>query len=116
MTVALPPELSERALAAALEELAGVVGPEHVLTSEQDLREFRDPFWFKGWHDYDASAVVQPQSVEEIQAIVRIANERRLPLWVSGVGRNNGYGGSSPRVRGSVVVNLRRMNRVLEIN
>ena len=39
-----------------------------------------------------------------------------MPLWVSAVGRNNGYGGSSPRVRGSVVVNLRRMNRVLEIN
>ena len=31
-------------------------------------------------------------------------------------GRNNGYGGPAPRVRGSVIVNLRRMNRVLEIN
>ena len=80
------------------------------------MREFRDPFWPLSWDDYEASAVVQPRTVEEIQAIVRIANERRVPLWVSSQGRNNGYGGSSPRVRGSVVVNLRRMNRVLEIN
>ena len=87
-----------------------------MLTSEEDLLEFRDPFWFRGWDDYEAAAVVQPQSVEEIQAIVRIANEHKVPLWVSGVGKNNGYGGSSPRVRGSVVVNLRRMNRVLEID
>jgi 4-cresol dehydrogenase (hydroxylating) len=80
------------------------------------MLEFRDPFWFRTWDDYEAAAVVQPQSVEEIQAIVRIANEHRVPLWVSGVGKNNGYGGSSPRVRGSVVVNLLRMNRVLEID
>ena len=30
--------------------------------------------------------------------------------------RNNGYGGPAPRVRGSVIVSLRNMNRVLEIN
>ena len=79
-------------------------------------REFRDPFWHLDWDDYEAAAVVQPATVEEIQAIVRIANEHRVPLWTTSTGRNNGYGGSSPRVRGSVVVNLRRMNRVLEIN
>jgi 4-cresol dehydrogenase (hydroxylating) len=47
---------------------------------------------------------------------VRLANEHRVPLWTTSQGRNNGYGGSSPRVRGSVVVNLRRMNRVLAID
>ena len=116
MTVTLPPDLSEQALSRALEEFAAAVGSEHVLTSEEDLLEFRDPFWYLGWDDYEASAVVQPESVEEIQEILRIANEHKVPIWVSGVGKNNGYGGSSPRVRGSVVVNLRRMNRVLEIN
>jgi 4-cresol dehydrogenase (hydroxylating) flavoprotein subunit len=116
VTVTLPPDLSEQALSSALDEFVAAVGSEHVLTAEEDLLEFRDPFWYRGWDDYEASAVVQPESVEEIQEIVRIANEHRVPLWVSGVGKNNGYGGSSPRVRGSVVVNLRRMNRVLELN
>jgi 4-cresol dehydrogenase (hydroxylating) flavoprotein subunit len=116
VTLTLPPDLSEKALSAALEEIAAAVGSEHVLTSEEDMAEYRDPFWFKDWDDYEAAAVVQPETVEEIQAIVRIANEHKVPLWVSGVGKNNGYGGSSPRVRGSVVVNLLRMNRVLEIN
>ena len=39
-----------------------------------------------------------------------------MPIWTTSQGRNKGYGGSAPRVRGSVVVNLRRMNRILEIN
>ncbi len=116
MAITLPPDLSETALQTALDELAAVVGAEHVLTSEEDLLEFRDPFWYRSWDDYEASAVVQPETVEEIQAIVRIANERKVPIWVTSQGRNNGYGGSSPRVKGSVVVNLRRMNRVLEID
>lgn len=116
MTSVLPTDLTESALGAALDGFRAVVGDEHVLTSEEQLLEFRDPYWFAGWDDFEASAVVQPSSVEEIQGILRVANERRVPLWVSSQGRNNGYGGSSPRVRGSVVVNLRRMNRVLEVN
>ena len=57
-----------------------------------------------------------PTTVEEIQEIVRVANEHKVPLWTHGQGRNNGYGGPAPRVRGSVIVSLRRMNRVLEID
>jgi 4-cresol dehydrogenase (hydroxylating) len=115
-TRVLPPGLSESEFDRVLEELAAALGADHVLTGEEDTAEFRDPFWFHAWDDYEASAVVQPASVEEVQAIVRIANEHKVPIWVSGVGKNNGYGGSSPRVRGSVVVNMLRMNRVLEID
>ncbi len=99
----------------AIEAVGAVVGAEHVLRGEAAL-EFRDPFWFKGWPQYDAVAVVQPANSEEVQAIVRIALEHNVPIWTTSQGRNNGYGGSSPRVAGSIVVNLRRMNRILEIN
>ena len=37
-------------------------------------------------------------------------------MWTSSTGRNNGYGGAGPLLRGSVVVSLRRMNRVLELD
>jgi 4-cresol dehydrogenase (hydroxylating) len=108
--------VTEQALAAALDGFRATVGADGVLTADEELAEFRDPYWFPGWDDYEASAVVQPRSVEEIQEILRVANEHGVPLWVSSQGRNNGYGGSSPRLKGSVVVNLRRMNRVLEID
>jgi 4-cresol dehydrogenase (hydroxylating) len=100
----------------ALEELANAVGSEALLTSDEDLREFRDPFAYATWDDYTASAVVMPETVEQVQEVVRIANRHKLSLWTNGQGRNNGYGGPAPRVKGSVVVSLRRMNRVLEIN
>jgi 4-cresol dehydrogenase (hydroxylating) len=57
-----------------------------------------------------------PETTEEVQAVVRIAGEHGVALWAQGQGRNNGYGGAAPRVRGSVTVSLRRMNRVLEID
>jgi 4-cresol dehydrogenase (hydroxylating) flavoprotein subunit len=100
----------------ALGGFAAVVGAEHVHTSSEVLAEFGDPFAPPGWDDHVGSAVVQPASVEEVQAIVRVAGEHRVPLWTTSQGRNNGYGGSAPRVRGSVIVNLRRMNRVLEVD
>ena len=112
----LPPGVSEQDLAKALDAFTAALGAERVLTGEEDLRAFRDPFAFSTWDDYTASAVLMPETVEEIQAIVRIANEHRVPLWTHGQGRNNGYGGPAPRVRGSVIVSLRNMNKVLEIN
>jgi 4-cresol dehydrogenase (hydroxylating) flavoprotein subunit len=112
---AVAAHLSSAQIERALDAFRAVVGAEHVLTGD-DALEFRDPFWFRDWPQYDASAVVQPATQEEVQAIVRIANEQGVPLWTTSQGRNNGYGGSSPRVQGSVVMNLRRMNRILEIN
>jgi len=115
MSVTLPTGLSSARIAGALDAIRAEIGTEHVLTGEAAL-EFRDPFWHKNWDDYDASGVVQPGSVEEIQAVLRIANERGVPIWTTSTGRNNGLGGASPRVKGSIGMNLRRMNRILEIN
>jgi 4-cresol dehydrogenase (hydroxylating) len=99
-----------------VDAVIAALGAERVLTSDEQLDEFRDPFEPKQWQQYTASAVVMPETVEEVQAIVRIAGEHGIPLWTHGQGRNNGYGGGAPRVKGSVIVSLRRMNRVLEIN
>src|SRR5262245_9689354 len=116
MATMLTPGLSEQEHALALEAFRAALGPDAVLTAEDEPREFRDPFAFATWDDYGASAVLMPQTVEEIQAIVRIANEHKVPLWTHGAGMNNGYGGPAPRLSGSVIVSLRRMNRVLEID
>jgi 4-cresol dehydrogenase (hydroxylating) len=113
---ALPPGVSERDLSRALDTFASALGAEAVLTAGDELAEFRDPYAFAGWDEHTASAVLMPSSVEEVQAIVRIANEHKVPLWTSSQGRNNAYGGAAPRVSGSVLVSLRRMNRVLEVN
>jgi 4-cresol dehydrogenase (hydroxylating) flavoprotein subunit len=112
----VPPAVSEHDLSAALGEFVGVLGAERVVTDEDGLREWRDPFQHASWDEYVGSAVVMPETVEEVQEVVRTAGRHGVPLWTLGQGRNNGYGGPAPRVRGSVIVSLRNMNRVLEIN
>jgi 4-cresol dehydrogenase (hydroxylating) flavoprotein subunit len=101
---------------AAVRELRDALGDEHVLTDPVELAAWRDPMEHASWDAYTAAAVVLPATVEEVQAVVRIAARRGIPLWTHSTGRNNGYGGPAPRVKGSVVVSLRRMNRVLEID
>ena len=116
--MATPPGVTERDFSRALEELANAIGSEWVFTSDEDVNLYRDAYSpFKGEpEDRVPSAAVAPDSVEQVQAIVRIANRYRLPLWTISTGRNLGYGGSAPVYSGSVVVDLKRMNRILEVN
>jgi 4-cresol dehydrogenase (hydroxylating) len=112
----LPPGVEPEQFDRFLAQLAEALPAERILTTEAALREYRDPYAYETWDDYTASAAVLPTSTEEVQAVVRAANEHRIPLYTHSQGRNNGYGGPAPRVRGSVVVSLREMNKVLEIN
>jgi len=113
-----PPGVSTADFSAALEKLAGVVGKEWIFTSDEDLDLYRDSF-SPYWHEQEdpvPSAAVAPDSVEQVQAIVRIANQYKIPLWTISTGKNLAYGGSAPRLSGSVVLDLKRMNRVLEVS
>lgn len=99
----------------ALQDIRAITGDDHVLTGDA-LRDFRDPYWPNTWTQFDPVAVVQPASQDEIKAIVKVANHRRVPLWTCSLGNNKGYGAASPRTEGAIVVNLSRLNKVLEIN
>jgi 4-cresol dehydrogenase (hydroxylating) len=99
-----------------IEALVEALGKDAVVADEEGLREYRDPYTYAGWDEFTASAVVMPETVEQVQAVVRLANEHGVPLWTFSQGRNNAYGGPAPRVKGSVLVSLRRLNRVLEVN
>lgn len=103
-------------LDAARARMIEAIGTEAVLTEESRVREFHDPYEGADAEQYQPSFVVQPATVEEVREAVRIAGELGIRLWTSSTGRNYGYGGSAPVVNGSVVLNLRRMNRILEID
>lgn len=86
-------------------------------TSVERARNTHDAFHIALQEDLVSSAVVYPGSVEEVQAIVRWANKHLIPIYPISMGRNIGYGGTAPRVPGSVVIDLgRRMNRILNID
>jgi len=113
-----PPGLSAATFADGLAEMRSAVGGEWVFTEEADLHAYRD-FYSVFWDEPEerlASAAVAPGSVEEVQAVLRAANARGIPVYPISTGRNLGYGGAAPVYSGSVVIDLKRMNRVLEVN
>lgn len=117
MTV-LPPAMDAGGFARLLEEFRSAIGTDWVWSSEEDLGPYRDsfsPVWDTA-EERRASAAVAPESVEQVQAIVRIAHRHKVPLYPISTGKNFGYGGPSPNVTGSVVLDLKRLNRVLEVD
>ncbi len=116
MAQVLPPNVSPENFRKALAACAGVVGKEWVLSSEEDRNTYLDAFAPGNADEHAASAAVAPKSTEEVQGIVKIANQYRIPLWPVSTGRNLAYGGSAPALRGTVVLDLKRMKRILEID
>jgi (+)-pinoresinol hydroxylase len=114
----LPPGVSAASFASALREFETALTKEWVLTSDEDLNPYRDHFSMLKGEPEEAvpSAAVCPANVEQVQAVVRIANRFKIPLYAISTGKNFAYGGPGPNVRGSVTVDLKRMNRVIEVN
>jgi len=96
-----------------VEELARVVGPEHVLTGT----EIHDDYT----HDEALTTtpspplvLVKPGATGEVAAILAVAEAHRVPVVARGSG--TGLSGASvPRPDG-ILVSFERMNRILEID
>lgn len=58
-------------------------------------------------------ALHEPMSVEEVTAIVRYARSSKVPLYPISKGFNWGYGSRSPVVENCGLVDLGKMNRIL---
>ena len=94
-----------------IQELVAIVGTENVSTRGPDLEA----------HSVDESCidphlpevVVWPSSTEEVAAILRYANARRIPVspWSGG----SSLEGNPVPVQGGILLAMYRMNRVLEV-
>lgn len=103
---------------AAIKKLVSIVGKNWVFTDAKDLDTYRDsysPFWGTD-QEIKVSAAVAPSNTEEVQKIVRVANEFEIPVYPISTGKNLGYGGAAPNMDGSVCIDLKRMNKILEID
>jgi 4-cresol dehydrogenase (hydroxylating) len=110
--------VSEADFAEALRLFAAAIGPQWVFADDEDLVTYNDAY-SPSWGEPDdkvAAAALAPASVEQVQAIVRIANRFSVPLYPISTGRNLAYGGSAPVHSGSVILDLIRMNRILEVS
>lgn len=101
---------------AAIPDFRAIVGEKWVANDEETLFAYRAADSASDDESFLPSAVISPASVEEVQAVVRAANVHKTPLWPISTGKNYAYGGPAPRAKGTGVLDLRRMNKILEIN
>ncbi|MEO6798057.1 MAG: FAD-binding oxidoreductase [Candidatus Dormibacter sp.] len=100
--------------AEALRAFRDAVGAEHVLESVDALLPYAvnvDPAG-----DVPPAAVVQPGSVDEVRTVVAAANRCHVSIYPLSAGRNHGLGMASAVDPGNVIVDLRRMNRIVEVD
>ncbi len=116
MKLVLPPHVSSAAFDRALAAFEQVVGKQWVLATDEDREAYLDVYAPGDPAAHASSAAVAPGSASEVQALVRLANEHRIALWPISRGKNFGYGGSAPRMPGTVIVDLGRLKRILEVN
>ena len=107
----LPPGLSASRLDRALRDFGRAVGDEWVLATDLDRDTYLDHFAVDE-AAHAPSAAVAPLTVEQVQEVLRIANRHKVPLWPISRGKNFGYGGAAPLLKGSVVLDLSRMKKI----
>ena len=97
---------------ATLEELRQILGPHGLISSSEELRTYE----CDGLTNFRVipSAVVLPDSTEQVQAVVRVCHRERIPFVARGSG--TGLSGGALPVAGGIVICLARMKRILEVD
>lgn len=112
----LPPGLTDRQFDRALAAFAAVVGEDWVLASDEDRSTYSDIYAPGPETQWPPSGAIAPGTVAEVQEVVRVANRFRTPLWTISRGKNLGYGTAAPRLPGSLVLDLGRMNKIRHVD
>jgi glycolate oxidase len=96
-------------------QLENIVGRKNVIFAAQEKME---PYSHDETHGHEYSSfpevVVQANSASEISAIMKLANEARIPVTPRGAG--SGLSGGAVPVMGGILLSLERMNRILEVD
>ena len=100
----------------AIGEIRRIVGDEYVAIDDERLAPYNKIMMPVPDAQHAPSAAVMPDGVEQIRAIMKVANRYRLPVYPVSTGKNLGYGSAAPVQRGQIVMDLRRMNRILEVD
>ena len=91
--------------------LIAIVGEEHISDSAADLDQHSRDQSFHTPHR--PAVVVWPGDTSEISALLRYANQHRIPLTAWGAGSS--LEGNPIPIHGGIVLDIQRMNEILEI-
>ena len=94
------------------EDLIEILGKENVFDDEETLRKYSSDHSFES--PQTAALVVFAQNVEQVQEVIRYANEKEVPIVPSSSSLN--LHGAAVSKKGGIILNFSRMNRIIEID
>ncbi len=95
-----------------IQELTKIFGVSNVKTDSESLK-----YYGKDWttyYDISSSAIVFPETTEQVSQLVKWARQEKIPLVPSG-GRT-GLSGGACATSGEVIVSFEKMNRIKEFD
>jgi len=114
-------EIQDNDLKSLVTQLQDVVGAGWVSTEEADLIAYSKDYqlitnrWImEGKLPAKAHLICWPESEEQISKILAIANEKKIPIIPYGEG--SGVVGAAIPVYGGIMVDMKRMTRIIEVN
>jgi len=96
-----------------IDGLTALLGAENVISEPTELGFYSTDVYRRA--DVDAALVIRPGTVEELRQAVLLCTERGLAVIPRGGGLSY-TGGFLPTRPGSVIVDMLRLNRIVEIN
>ncbi|TNV79588.1 hypothetical protein FGO68_gene505 [Halteria grandinella] len=92
-------------------QFESLLGPNGILTG--DAVEPHNSDWTKKYHGH-SKLVLKPKTTEEVSAILRICDDKRLAIVPQG--GNTGLVGGSQPVFDEIVLNFSRMNQIIDFD
>jgi 4-cresol dehydrogenase (hydroxylating) flavoprotein subunit len=96
---------------AALSAFRDVVGPDHVITGPAPLAQAMTATFATS---AEIPSIVRPASRDEVRGCLDVANRLLVPVYPTSCGKNWGFGSRVPTRSGSVLLDLGRMNRIVD--
>lgn len=112
----LPPGLSRERFSQAISEYRAALGDDRVIVEIERLLSYSKIMTPVDEALHQPSGVLIATTVEDVQKVLHVCNRHGIPVWPISTGRNLGYGCAAPATAGQMILDLRRMNRILEVD
>ena len=94
-----------------IDKLEKIVGENNVSNNIADLYVYSSD---ASVHQAMPTVVVRPNTIEEVQKIMRYANKNKIPVIPRGAG--SGTSGHTVPIDGGIMLDMKQMNRILKIS
>lgn len=92
----------------AIAKFRTLLGEDNVLIKDDQLIPYAKIMMAVDNAGHTPSAAVTATTVEQVQGVVKICNEHKIPVWTISTGRNFGYGSAAPGQRGQIILDLKK--------